>query len=162
VRRRKTGHGALLPLPHEVGEALVDYLRDGRPVTTARQVFVLHRLRPEAPISSSIVNRAVGNALAKAGIDAPRRGGNLLRHSLATDLLRHGASLPQIADRRRRQLRAMKRHRLRRTSSICSMAGVVGVGGAGDPLGGGGEQDGCPDRQARGRVRPARPGREPD
>jgi site-specific recombinase XerD len=98
VRARKTGHGALLPLPQEVGEALVDYLRDGRPATRARQVFVLHRLRPGAPISSSIVNRAVGNALAKAGIDAPLRGGNLLRHSLATDLLRHGASLPQIAD----------------------------------------------------------------
>jgi integrase/recombinase XerD len=98
VRARKTGHGALLPLPHDVGEALVDYLRGGRPATTARQVFVLHRLRRGAPISSSIVNRAVGNALDKAGIDAPLRGGNLLRHSLATDLLRHGASLPQIAD----------------------------------------------------------------
>jgi len=43
VRARKTGHGALLPLPHEVGEALVDYLRDGRPGTTTRRVFVLHR-----------------------------------------------------------------------------------------------------------------------
>jgi len=98
VQVRKTGHGALLPLPHEVGEALVDYLRGGRPATAARRVFVLHRLRPGAPISSSIVNRAVGDALDKAGIDAPLRGGNLLRHSLATDLLRHGASLPQIAD----------------------------------------------------------------
>jgi len=98
VRARKTGHGALLPLPHEVGEALVDYLRDGRPATAARHVFVLHRLRPGAPISSNIVNRAVDNALDRAGIDAPLRGGNLLRHSLATDLLRHGASLPQIAD----------------------------------------------------------------
>ena len=98
VRARKTGHGGLLPLPHDVGEALVDYLRNGRPATTARQVFVLHRLHPGAPISSSIVNRAVGNALDKAGIDAPLRGGNLLRHSLATDLLRHGANLPEIAD----------------------------------------------------------------
>jgi integrase/recombinase XerD len=98
VRARKTGHGAMLPLPHEVGQALVDYLQRDRPVTTARQVFVLHRLRRGAPISASIVGRAVGNALDKAGIDAPLRGGNLLRHSLATDLLRHGASLPQIAD----------------------------------------------------------------
>jgi site-specific recombinase XerD len=98
VRARKTGHGALLPLPHEVGQALVDYLREGRPSTTARQVFVVHRLRVGAPISSSIVNRAVGNALDRAGIDAPLRGGNLLRHSLATDLLARGASLIEIAD----------------------------------------------------------------
>jgi hypothetical protein len=49
VQARKTGHGALLPLPHEVGEALVDYLRGSRPATAARQVFVLHRLRPGAP-----------------------------------------------------------------------------------------------------------------
>lgn len=98
VRARKTGHGALLPLPHQVGEALVDYLRRGRPATTVRQVFVLHHLRVGAPINSGIVNQAVVDALRKAGIDAPLRGGNLLRHSLATDLLARGASLAQIGD----------------------------------------------------------------
>jgi len=40
----------------------------------------------------------VDNALRRAGIDAPMRGGNLLRHSLATELLGLGASLPEIAD----------------------------------------------------------------
>ena len=40
----------------------------------------------------------VDNALRQAGIDAPMRGGNLLRHSLATDLLGRGASLREIAD----------------------------------------------------------------
>jgi integrase/recombinase XerD len=40
VRARKTGHGALLPLPGEVGAALADYLQHGRPRTPARQVFV--------------------------------------------------------------------------------------------------------------------------
>ena len=59
---------------------------------------MLHRLRTGAPISSSIVGRAVDNALRRAGIDAPIRGGNLLRHSLATELLGHGAGLPAIAD----------------------------------------------------------------
>jgi integrase/recombinase XerD len=98
VRARKTGHGALLPLPHQVGEAVADYLRRGRPATTVRQVFVLHRQRVGAPISSSIVERAVGHALRTANIDAPIRGANLLRHSLATDLLAHGASLTQIGD----------------------------------------------------------------
>ena len=98
VRARKTGHGALLPLTAQVGTALAGYLQRGRPDTAARQVFVLHRLRIGAPISSSIVGRAVDNALRRAGIDAPIRGANLLRHSLATDLLGHGASLREIAD----------------------------------------------------------------
>jgi integrase/recombinase XerD len=98
VRARKTGHGALLPLPDGVGAALAGYLQHGRPATRARQVFVLHRLRVGAPISSSIVGRAVDNALRRAGMAAPMRGANLLRHSLATDLLDHGASLREIAD----------------------------------------------------------------
>jgi integrase/recombinase XerD len=98
VPTRKTGHGALLPLTAEVGAALADYLRHGRPDTAARQLFVLHRQRVGAPISDSIVGRAVDNALRRAGIEAPLRGANLLRHSLATDLLGHGASLIEIAD----------------------------------------------------------------
>lgn len=98
IRARKTGHGALLPLSAEVGAALAGYLQHARPGTRARQVFVLHRLRVGAPISSSIVGRAVDNALRRAGIDAPMRGANLLRHSLATDLLGHGAGLREIAD----------------------------------------------------------------
>lgn len=98
VRARKTGHGALLPLIDEVGTALAGYLRQARPDTRARQVFVLHRLRAGAPIGSSIVGRAVDNALRHAGMTAPMRGGNLLRHSLATELLERGAGLTEIAD----------------------------------------------------------------
>lgn len=98
VRARKTGHGALLPLTSEVGTALADYLQQGRPVTDSREVFVLHWLRVGAPISTSIVGRAVQRAVDHAGIEAPVRGGNLLRHSMATELLAGGASLPEIAD----------------------------------------------------------------
>jgi integrase/recombinase XerD len=98
VRARKTGHGALLPLTSEVGAALADYLQHGRPDTDVREVFVLHWLRVGAPISTSIVGRAVQRAVDTAGIEAPVRGGNLLRHSLATELLAGGASLPEIAD----------------------------------------------------------------
>lgn len=98
VRARKTGHGAVLPLTAEVGGALADYLQHGRPATTAREVFVLHAGRPGTPISDHIVGRAVGRALDRAGIDAPSRGANLLRHSLATGLLARGVGLSQIAD----------------------------------------------------------------
>jgi integrase/recombinase XerD len=80
------------------GAALADYLQHGRPDTRARQVFVLHRIRVGEPISGSVVGRAVEGALRRAGIDAPMRGANLLRRSLATDLLGHGASLREIAD----------------------------------------------------------------
>jgi len=98
VATRKTGHGALLPLPEDLGGALVSYLRHGRPETRSRQVFVVHRKHVGAPINRKIVGDAVARALRHAGIDAPMRGANLLRHSLATDLLGHGASMKQIAD----------------------------------------------------------------
>lgn len=98
VRSRKTGHGALLPLPAEVGSAVADYLQHARPATSARQVFVVHQFRTGEPISCSIVRRAVDNALRRADMAAPVRGANLLRHSLATELLAHGASLREIAD----------------------------------------------------------------
>lgn len=98
VRTRKTGHGALLPLPGQVGQAIVDYLRRGRPDTQERYVFVLHHLRVGAPIHSDVVGAAVRRALRLAGISAPIRGANLLRHSLATDLLGHGTTLKEIAD----------------------------------------------------------------
>jgi hypothetical protein len=65
---------ALLPLTAEVGTALRDYLQHGRPDTAAKQVFVLHWLRPRAPISHSIVGCAADNALRRAGIDAPSAG----------------------------------------------------------------------------------------
>lgn len=98
LRARKTGHGALLPLTAEVGSGLADYLQHGRPDTPAREVFVLLSQRVGAPISNSIVWRAVDRALALVGIDAPSRGGNLLRHSLATGLLARGVGLGEIAD----------------------------------------------------------------
>lgn len=98
VATRKTGRGALLPLPADLGRALAGYLRHGRPETPARQVFVVHRQHVGAPINRQIVGDAVDRALRHAGIDAPMRGANLLRHSLATLLLGHGASMKEIAD----------------------------------------------------------------
>ena len=98
VQTRKTGHGALLPLPYEVGEALAAYLERGRPASEDRHIFLLHRQHVGAPIDRHAASDAVHRALRRAGIDAPAHGTNLLRHSLATDLLAHGANLKQIAD----------------------------------------------------------------
>lgn len=98
IRSRKTGRGATLPIPAEVGAAIVDYLRHGRPRTGSRHVFVLHHLRVGEPATHQILYDAVSTAVRKAGIETPSRGPNLLRHSLATRLIRSGASLSEIAD----------------------------------------------------------------
>jgi integrase/recombinase XerD len=98
VPTRKTGRGALLPLVADVGEAIVEYIENGRPKTTSRHLFVLHHFRIGEPASPPVVSNAVSAALDKAGIEASIRGANLLRHTLATSLIRSGASLKEIAD----------------------------------------------------------------
>src|SRR5690625_505381 len=98
VVTRKTGHAALLPLPADVGDALTRYLQHGRPPSSSRRVFVLTRDRVGEPISESIIGRAVQEALQKAGLETVTGGANLLRHSLATNLLANGVTLPEIAD----------------------------------------------------------------
>ena len=85
-----------LPLPREVGEALVAYLRDGRPQCPTRHVFArVHAPHVGFAGPVAIIN-VVQRALKRAGIDPPFRGAHLLRHSLATAMLRHGASLEEI------------------------------------------------------------------
>jgi integrase/recombinase XerD len=83
-----------LPLPHEPGEALVSYLRDGRPQADFREVF--HSvLAPLRPLSPAAVVGVVGYACDRAGME--RVGPHRLRHTLASDLLRAGTPLAQIA-----------------------------------------------------------------
>ena len=98
IRSRKTGRGASLPIPADVGAAIVDYIQHGRPRTGSRHVFLLHHLRVGDPATPYTLYAAVSVALAEAGIEAPSRGPNLLRHTLATRLIRGGASLSEIAD----------------------------------------------------------------
>jgi integrase/recombinase XerD len=99
LRTRKTGRGAILPLPREAGRAIVDYLRQERPSTDERRVFVQHLGdRTGAPISSGVVSAAVVRALRRAGIKSPIAGGYVFRHTLASRMVRHGASLKEVAD----------------------------------------------------------------
>ncbi len=83
-----------LPLPHEVGERLVSYLRQGRPPVDFREVFVtVHApLRPLSPIA---VTQVVATACKRAGVEPVHA--HRLRHTLASDLLRAGTPLAQIA-----------------------------------------------------------------
>jgi len=94
--RGKGGYWRQLPLPVDVGEAIARYLRWGRPPCTTRRVFV--RLRaPRVGFASSVaIDCIVSRALARAGLSPPSKGAHLLRHSLATGMLRSGASLAEI------------------------------------------------------------------
>jgi integrase/recombinase XerD len=83
-----------LPLPHAVGQALVDYLSRARPRCGCRSLFLTVRGRPPRGLSAMAVRQIVPRACERAGL--PRLGAHRLRHTLASDLLRAGNSLPQI------------------------------------------------------------------
>ena len=98
IRARKTGRGALLPLPHRAGRAIASYLRDDRPATHDRHVFVRHWMGVGEAVSSHLVSHVVATALRHAGVEGPHYGAHVLRHTLATRMVRHGATLKEIAD----------------------------------------------------------------
>jgi site-specific recombinase XerD len=85
-----------LPLPTDVGAALVDYLRHVRPFCSTRRVFI----RMSAPLRGLAgpvaICCVIRRALKRAGLTPEFKGAHLLRHSLATNLLRRGASLVEI------------------------------------------------------------------
>lgn len=86
-----------LPLPHDVGKALVAYLRHGRPRGCAsRKVFVQAYPPYTGLASSPTVSTLVRRAITRAGLRPPRMGAHLFRHSLATHMLRRGAKLSEI------------------------------------------------------------------
>lgn len=95
---------AIMPLPPDVGEALAIYLSDARPASDSRDVF-LRACPPHVGFPSAQGIRAIAKrAIERAGIRHPvRRGSHIFRHSLATELLRSGATLTQIGQVLRHQ-----------------------------------------------------------
>ena len=85
-----------LPLPKDVGAAMVRYLRHVRPTCSTRKVFIRMKAPFRAFADSDAIYQIVRSALKRAGFDHNLKGGHLLRHSLATDLLRKGASFSEI------------------------------------------------------------------
>jgi site-specific recombinase XerD len=101
--RSKGGRWAQLPLPADAGEALALYLRHGRPCCSCRRVFIRDRA-PRIGFANSIaVSTLVMRALERAGVDSARKGAHLFRHSLATAMIRKGASLDEIGQLLRHQ-----------------------------------------------------------
>ena len=102
----KGGRDDVLPLPCDLGEALVSYLRR-RPESDSRTLF-LKVLAPAGPVSGAVVCGVVHDACVRAGI--PPVGPHRLRHTAATGMLRAGASLAEIGQ--------VLRHRERKTTAI--------------------------------------------
>lgn len=93
-----------LPLPQDVGQSLATYLQKGRPNCSSRRVFIQTNAPHEALAGPSSVSNVVRAALARAQIHSRHQGAHVLRHSLATTMLRRGASLAQIGQVLRHQL----------------------------------------------------------
>ena len=100
-----------MPLVADVGEAIVDYIRNGR-VGTSRALFVSSFGPHRAFKNAQALNYILQGAYEKTGLKPPQKyvGSHVLRHSLATDMLRKGASLDEIGD--------VLRHRSKTTTTI--------------------------------------------
>lgn len=94
ILRGKASRQEAMPLPVDVGEALTAYLMQARASTRIRNVFLAAKA-PMRPIPPGLVADVTHRACDRAGL--PRIGAHRLRHSLATDMLRRGATIVQVS-----------------------------------------------------------------
>ncbi len=98
--QEKTQERILLPLLPEVGAAIIDYLKYGRPITDSTTIFVRHTC-PITPLTAPTLHSIVGHYLQLAGISIPdgkKHGPHALRHSLASALLEENIPMPIISE----------------------------------------------------------------
>ena len=96
--RGKSSRCSRLPIPHDVGEALATYLHHDRPRCLSRAVFIRVKAPQQGFATASGISYIVQRALERARIHSSTKGANLLRHSLATQMLRNGGALREIAE----------------------------------------------------------------
>jgi site-specific recombinase XerD len=101
--RGKSAREDRLPLLSDVGRALADYLQKGRPLCSSRRVFIRMKAPHVGFASSVAICDIVRRALLRAKLQPENKGAHLLRRSLATQMLRGGASLTQIGQILRHQ-----------------------------------------------------------
>jgi site-specific recombinase XerD len=101
--RSKGGRLSQLPLSADVGRAVAQYLRHGRPRSQCRRVFIRDKA-PRVGFANSIaISTLVMRALQNARVASAHKGAHLFRHSLATNMIRQGASLEEIGELLRHQ-----------------------------------------------------------
>jgi site-specific recombinase XerD len=95
--RAKGRQRARMPIPPDVGAAIVAYLRNGRPKSSCRRLFI-RTLAPRVGFASGCaITMIAKTVLDRVGIEGcAHRGAHIFRHSLATELLRSGATLTEI------------------------------------------------------------------
>jgi site-specific recombinase XerD len=116
------GKGSLqdrLPLFPDVGEAVADYVRQDRPRCASRRVFIRMKAPHRGFDSPAAVSTIVERAVDQAGLHPPVRGAHLLRHSLATGMIRRGASMVEIGQ--------VLRHRAAATTEIYAKVDFEGL-----------------------------------
>ena len=116
----KSRHQTRLPLTQEVGQAIAIYLQEGRPAGDTDALFLRSRAPFRALASHAAVSVLVARAMHRAGITRPSRGAaHLLRHSIATSMLQHGASLQEIS--------ALLRHSSIETTQIYAKVDITAL-----------------------------------
>lgn len=127
------GKGArldILPLPSDVGEALAIYLHDVRPRCVSRSFFLCMNGPPWHGFKdSATVYSIVQSAFKRAKVKAVQAGPHILRHTLATRMLRQGASLSEIGE--------VLRHRSLNSTQIYAKVDFVSLRELGFPWPGG-------------------------
>lgn len=125
----KGNRSTRLPLPPDVGQAIAAYLKKDRPSCSTRRIFI----RLKAPLrgfaNSEAISTIVARTLKRAGIDSPHKGAHLFRHTLATQMLRQGASLVDIAH--------LLRHRSFNTTTLYAKVDLMAIRTLAQPWPGG-------------------------
>jgi len=98
IRETKGARERALPLPHRPGRAIARYVRQGRPRTTGKSLFVRHSVPLGTPLTPELVRGAMRRAYARVGLPPQWCGTHLLRHTAATRMHQRGASLKEVAD----------------------------------------------------------------
>jgi len=85
----------VLPLPQDVGDAILHYVEHMRPAMPSDHIFII-TAAPYTPIRPRQVSQTAQRVLLRAGVEAASYGAHIFRHSVATTMLRNGASLSEI------------------------------------------------------------------
>lgn len=125
----KGNQSSRLPLPPDVGQAIADYLEKDRPTCSTRRVFIRLRAPRRGFANSEAISTLVARTLKNAGIDSPHTGAHLFRHTLATEMLRQGSALADIA--------LLLRHRCINTTTIYAKVDLMALRPLAQPWPGG-------------------------